>query len=62
MARKRDKEQPCPTPYVRVLLFLLSRTVPNSRVPGREEGSCANSVGICLLKMRKGGSGTLPAR
>lgn len=35
---ERDKEQSCPTPHVRVLLFLLSRTVPNSRAPEREGG------------------------
>lgn len=52
---ERDKEQPCPTPHVRVLLFLLSRTVLNSGAPGREGGSCARPVGICLFRVRKGG-------
>lgn len=52
---ERDKEQPCPTPHVRVLLFLLSRTVLNSGAPRREGGSCARPVGICLFRVRKGG-------
>lgn len=52
---EKDKEQLCPTPYIRVLLFLLSRTIPNSGAPGKNEGSCAHPVDICLLRMRKGG-------
>lgn len=43
---ERDKEQLCPTPYIRVLLFLLSRTIPNAGAPGKKEGSCTHPVGI----------------
>lgn len=56
--QERDKERPCPTPHVGVLLFVLSHTVQNSGAPGRGGGAIAHILGICLLGVRKGGRGT----
>lgn len=50
---ERDKEQLCPTPYIRVLLFLLSRTILNSGAPGEKRRELSPPGGHLFIKNEK---------